>query len=139
MNDFTALNETGSVSFLGANYPGNNLHGLAQWMRAATTSIALAPGASQTVPISIPDTKGLAPGGHYGAVIFRVIPTTGSSKGQLSTNEEISTLVFLTTYSGRTQAISMQKPALNSIFTVMPSSVNLVFTSTGNTQTARKA
>jgi hypothetical protein len=135
MNDFTALNETGSVSFLGTNYPGNSLHGLAAWMHAATPSISIAPGASQTIPISIPDTRGLAPGGHYGAVIFRVIPTTGSGKGQLSTNEEISTLVFLTTYSGRTQAISLQKPALNSIFTAMPSSLNLVFTSTGNTQT----
>lgn len=136
MNDFTALNNTGSVSFLSKNYPGNSLHGLADWMHADSQYVSLPAHASQTVPITIPNTSGLAPGGHYGAVIFRVIPTTpGGSGGQLQANEEVSVLVFLTTYNGRVQAITLHKPQFNSIFTAMPGTVDLVFSNSGNTQT----
>ncbi len=136
MSDFTALNTTGSVSFLGTHYKNSNLHGLAQSMHVANPTLVVGANSNQTVPITITNASHLAPGGHYGAVIFKILPTPTSLHGSgLSTNEEVSVLVFLTTSSGRTQTISLSNPQLNTIATKFPSTLNLDFANTGNTQT----
>ncbi len=135
-DDFTALNNSGSVAFLS---PGSvdNSHGLAHWINPGLTQIALPANGSKTVPIAITNVTSLAPGGHYGSIIYRVIPDVSKHQGnQFTTNEEVSTLIFLTTYSGGTHAIRLDQPHLGSIALSMPSTVNLVFTNTGNTQIA---
>ena len=135
-NDFTALNTTGQVAFYN-NSPNPNPHGLAQWMKPAFTHFDLLPGATELIPVSIINVGTLAPGGHYGAIIYRVVvkgsSTTGNSVGS---NEEVSTLVFLTTYNKGIQAVTMGNPHLNSLMLHIPTAVNLVLTNTGNTQTA---
>ncbi|HUD05372.1 MAG TPA: hypothetical protein VMR18_00410 [Candidatus Saccharimonadales bacterium] len=135
--DFTALNNTGGVEFLRSSTQPNNSHGLAEWLKPGVTQFALSAGGIQTIPISIANVTSLAPGGHYGAVVFKVVPTIASSKkNQISSNEDISMLVFLTTYGGGIQSVKLDNPPINSFTLHMPSSVDLVFTNNGNTQTA---
>jgi hypothetical protein len=131
--DFTALNETGGVTFLPNTT--NDLHGLAQWLKPTYGQITLSPGASQTIPVTIAPKVRLAPGGHYGAILYRVDASSSLKGNQFNANEEVSTLVFLTTYGDSTQAIALHTPSLNSVMFNTPSSLNLVFTNSGNTQT----
>jgi hypothetical protein len=133
--DFTALNETGGIVFL------PNLttrpHGLAQWLKPADSRIILAAGHSQNIPITISLTPGLAPGGHYGAIVYRVITSNLAAKGnQVGSNEELTSLVFMTTASGGTQSVKLDKLSLSHVALKVPSTVDLVLTNTGNTQIA---
>lgn len=131
-SNFTALNTGGSVAFLNSS---NTAHGLKQSLHPSLSEVPLPAKSSATIPISITNVSSLAPGGHYGAVIFRVVPLSYKSKGNsLSTNEELSVLVFLTTSSGGTQSVQLNPPNFGSIVTSLPTSLNLVLTNTGNTQ-----
>jgi hypothetical protein len=133
-SDFTALNTSGSVAFLNN---GDGSHGLKQLLHPTVNEVPLPPRSSVVVPVSISGVGSLAPGGHYGALIFKVVPLNISVKGNsLSTNEELSVLVFLTTASGGTQAVQLNPPSISSVVTNLPSTINLVITNTGNTQTS---
>jgi hypothetical protein len=135
VTDFTALNETGGIVFL-PNLT-NRPHGLAQWLKPAVNQVVLSAGASQSISISITSTPGLAPGGHYGAVVYRVISSGSITNGnQISNNEEISSLVFLTTGSGSIQSIKLGNVPFGHLVFKIPSSIDLVFTNSGNTQVA---
>jgi hypothetical protein len=135
-SDFTALGNNGSVAFINQG-AGENLHGLKKWLKPSLNELILQPGTKQIVPISIVDTSSLAPGGHYGAVVFKVVPKPVSTKSNsLSNKEELSMLVFLTTSSGQTQNIVIDKPQISKIVTTLPSVVNINVTNTGNTQTS---
>jgi hypothetical protein len=135
-NDFTALNQTGGIALL-AGPSDQNPHGLASWMTPSLTQLALAPYSSQTVPVAITGTDSLAPGGHYGVIIYKVLSNgVAKSKNQVNINQEVSSLVFLTTYSGGTQTVRLDNTPIGSFALSLPQSVNVVLTNVGNTQTA---
>ena len=79
--DFTAYNENSGIVFL-PNL-SNRPHGLAQWLQANISNVGLDPGQSQTIPITITPDKNLAPGGHYGALVYKVVSTGSAQKGNL--------------------------------------------------------
>jgi hypothetical protein len=133
--DFTALNETGGIVFL-PNLT-NRPHGLAQWLKPAKTQVVLPPDGSQAVPIIVTPTAGLAPGGHYGALVYRVVAAGSGAKGnQVGSNQELTSLVFLTTANGGTQSVKLGKLSVGHVMLKIPSTINLVLTNTGNTQVA---
>ncbi len=136
MDDFTALSTTGSVLFLNNTTHGATQHGLAHWMSVNEPSFDLQPGASKTLVVTIADVASMAPGGHYGAVIFKAVPTGMTNANNLiTTNAEVSLLIFLTTYNSGTQNITLAQPALSPIALTLPDSIDLVFTNIGDTQT----
>lgn len=134
--DFTALNTNGGVSFLQSTGGNANPHGLAQWLAPSQPRFTLAAGATQKEILNIPNTTRLAPGGHYGAVIYRAVPAAGGASNGFTANEEVSQLLFLTTYQGGIAAVSLHKPDVPGFTTHLPDNINLVFTNTGNEQTA---
>ena len=137
--DFTALNQNGGVLFYNNAQASSSLHGLAKSIKPTATKLVLPAGASQTVPINIPNTAKLAPGGHYGAVIYRATPSGSASKGnRVSTVQEVSSLVFLTTYNSGTQSVRLDPVPWGSYILKLPTTLNLVFTNNGNTQTAAR-
>jgi hypothetical protein len=134
--NFTALNTSGTVNFLNSNSPGNDLHGLSRWLKPSRTQIILAANTTQTISISIIDINSLAPGGHYGALLFKIITAAPTSKGNvISANTELSSLVFLTTSNGATNKVSLFPPSISSIAFSMPNTLDLAITNTGNDQT----
>jgi hypothetical protein len=137
-NDFTALNQTGQVSFYGNNYdPNLNPHGLASNLIPSVTQFSLNANQSLKVNVTVDNINGLAPGGHYGAVTFFVgyPPHSKNSRAEVSNNQVLTSIVFLTTAGKGTQALKLNQPLLSSFYFSMPSSMSLVIANSGNTQT----
>jgi hypothetical protein len=137
-NDFTALNQTGEVRFYGNGYdPTLNPHGLASNIKPSINQFSLSPNQSRTIGVLVNDINGLAPGGHYGAVTFFVgyPPHSKNGRAQVSNNQVLSSLVFLTTAGNGTQSLQLSRPLLSSFYFSMPSSLSLVLANNGNTQT----
>ncbi len=134
-DDFTALNNTGSPQFLDNVDKKATPHGLAHWLTVSGGEFVLTPAASKSVAVSITDAASMGPGGHYGAVIFRVVPPPGGTGSNvIGANAELSSLVFLTTDNLGLQAIKLLKPMLGFASLELPGSVNLVFRNTGDVQ-----
>jgi hypothetical protein len=134
-NDFTALNQTGQVSFYGNNYdPNLNPHGLASNLIPSVTQFSLNANQSLKVNVTVDNINGLAPGGHYGAVTFFVgyPPHSKNSRAEVSNNQVLTSIVFLTTAGKGTQALKLNQPLLSSFYFSMPSSMSLVIANSGN-------
>jgi hypothetical protein len=135
--DFSALNQTGGVAFLGGKVSDVTLgHGLSGYLKLDLPLITLAPQTTKTVTASINDVSKLAPGGHYAAVIARTVATNNPDTlaNKVSINQALSSLVFLETAGKGSKSLALLTPDVDKVSFSLPSSVNLVFKATGNTQ-----
>ena len=130
--DFTALNQNGDISYLkeGSKTP----HGLASALSSSPTQLVLEPGEQEHLTITIANTDQLAPGGHYGAVVFKLTDAPSIS-GNVSVNQTVTSLVFLSTYGQGIQKLSVTNPKIAAVWVEIPNTVNLVLANVGNTQT----
>jgi hypothetical protein len=134
--DFTAFNQLGGVGLISPNSPSGN-HGLVGNLNIGVRQFTLTPGQSQQISISIVNAQNLTPGGHYAAVLIATVPGIAAKSGnQISTNQEVSSLLFVTTAGNIINSIKMEPLQLAGFNVNLPGSVNLVFNNTGNTQTA---
>jgi len=134
--DFTTLDQNGGISFYNPTLINtNNPHGLLNFLSIGLSELALTPGQSQTVPISILNANQLAVGGHYSAILFKAAGSTNAHGNKVIINQAVSTLVFLSTYGQGTQTAALTTPVIGSLFTSFPQTINAVFSNTGNTQT----
>lgn len=135
--DFGAYSQSGSITLFGSGYnPATNPHGIQSQITFAAPTITIAAHSSQKIIATIHDTKKLAPGGHYGAILFspqNTFSSTNSNHVNLSTS--IAGLVFLTTAHGGTYGVNVSMSHINHILFNIPNNVYLVFNNTGNTQT----
>ena len=132
--DFTTLNQNGGIRFLSTANSGP--HALASSMSVATPQIHLDRGRSAAVTVAINDTEKLAAGGHYAAVVFRIVDSSSSGSNNIvSVMPAVSSLVFVTTSGAGTQQLDLSSPNIGSFQTQFPNQLNLVFTNSGNTQT----
>src|SRR5579872_3808432 len=77
-SDFTALNTSGGIDFL--NNDSHNIHGLADSIFPDQRAFIVAPSATQAITVNLIHLDQLAPGGHYGALIYRVTNPSSTSK-----------------------------------------------------------
>jgi hypothetical protein len=132
--DFTNLNESGEVQFLSPLQDVHNPYSIDHSLQFAYSEVAIGPDQSREIPVTITNARSLATGGHYGAVIFKVIGS--SSKGNnVVINQAIASLLFLDTVGQGTQSLSLTTPILNKLYLTFPRSINSVFSNSGNTQT----
>jgi len=135
--DFTGLNDTGAVSFLTSpNEQKNNPHSLASSLSFVLPEFTLSPGQTRTVPVTINDAEQLTVGGHYAAIIYKVknAPVLGV-KNAVNVNEEVSSLVFVSTKGTGTQSVALQYISIGSLLTHFPKNVSVILADQGNTQT----
>lgn len=93
--DFGSLDESGGVAFLGASDNLVRKFALASWMRPEKDVISLASGESEELRVVIENRESLSPGGHYGAVLFRIgEEEIAASDATVAVNQMISVLVF---------------------------------------------
>jgi len=135
--DFTGLNNKGAISFL--TTPSEvkaDTHSLAGRLSFDLAQFLLIPGQTRTVPVTINNANSLSIGGHYAAIIFKVknAPVLGV-KNPVNINEEVSSLVFVSTAGSGTQSVALQYVSLGSVFTNFPKTVKAILTDPGNTQT----
>jgi len=135
VDDFTALNSTGSAQFLNNTTRTATAHGLAHWMTPNIPTFDLEAHATRAVSVAIDGLPVMAPGGHYGAVIFGVVPSADSSQANVvGSDAAVSSLVFLTTDTPGKKVVSLLTPDLSPIQLALPSSVDLIFANTGDVQ-----
>ena len=139
VRDFGAqADKPGAISLYTNGYnPKTNPHSLQATMSVNPSSVVLGAHESEKVAVILSNLDQLAPGGHYGAVLFSpqsVVAGGGSSK--VSLQSAVASLIFLKTASGGTQQLRLLPLNLDTLRFGLPSSLYVDFTNTGNTQTA---
>jgi hypothetical protein len=136
--DFSASEtQPGAIQLYGAGYnPNTDPHGLQTTISFASPAVLLAPNQTQKVAISLSNLSKLAPGGHYGAVLFSPEPTSANTNGiNISIGSSVASLIFLSTPTGGTAPLRLLSFSLGLVHFKLPSTFNLTFQDTGNTQT----
>jgi hypothetical protein len=134
--DFTALNNTGGVSFLTNSSPSNS-NGLADWIKFGVHTAVLPAHSSQVIPVTIVNAVNLAPGGHYAALKFTAaMPNSTTSTNRILTQEVVTTLLFVIASGHAVQTIKLEPLQQSWLSLHIPSNAYLVFSNAGNTQTA---
>jgi hypothetical protein len=131
--DFTYLNENGSLNFFDSTTDKNDTHGLVNFLKISLPEIALAPHQNKVVPVSIINANTITNGGHYAAIVFKAYPIT-SKKTNFSIIQAVSSLVFLTTYGGGTQNLTLDTALISSVDVNLPAQITTVLGNSGNTQ-----
>jgi len=131
--NFGALNDTGGLIFQGANV--NKLagkYGLSNWIDLGQKELRLQPNSQAPVKVTISNDSSLAPGAHYAAVIITA-SSPFRSRGQLTVNPKISSLIFATKLGGEKYDMHLQAVNDNGGLFKLPTQVTVNFKSTGNT------
>lgn len=131
--DFVASGQNGGIRFLGLS--DNDSHSLVSALIFGQPQVAIAAGQAVTIPITVSNTSSLATGGHYAAIVYRVIERGIAGGNTVNATPAVSTLVFVSTTGGGTQQVRLAAPTIGTVQATLPTSLNLVFGNTGNTQT----
>ncbi len=132
--DFGSLDESGGVAFLGGEKELEKKYSLASWVRPETDVLILAPGESKEVKVTIENRDSLSPGGHYGALIFRLEKGEGyASEGNSVAVERVfSSLFFVKKVGGEIYQMELKEKDLKTSFFSLPRTAQLRFENTGN-------
>jgi hypothetical protein len=132
--DFTSLNLSGGISFFNSTRADlNNAHSLASNISTNNPKIIIGPDQSQNVAITINNANKLAAGGHYTAIIFKMLSLSNKAGNVVNVNQAVSTLLFVSTQGEGTQTLDLATTSMSS-FTTFPRSVDVVLKNTGDTQ-----
>ena len=133
--DFHAGGISGSADFYPSSYPSfNNMHRLAGGVKITPSHFGIQPGESQTIGINISNANSLAPGGHYGAIIYTPQVLGNSSITKIDLVPSVASLVFLTTASGGYQTLTLNNIQLSRFTLSLPRTVSFIVNNSGNTQ-----
>jgi hypothetical protein len=136
--DFSASQtQAGAVQFYGAGYNAStNPHSLQAAINFPAPFVSLAPKQTQKVTITLSNLSTLASGGHYSAVLFNPEPATTGTSSNISIGSSVASLIFLTTANGGTDKLALGSFSIGLLHFSLPSTTNLAFQETGNTQTS---
>ena len=133
-SEFAAQGDTGGIRFLDASESAADGHGLAALLAGNRQMIPLANGTTETITMRLTDVSGLAAGGHYAALLYRV--SGSGANGNVSIQPAVATLVFVSTEGKGTQEVQLSTPLIGVVEPSLPDRLDVVFSNTGNTQTA---
>ena len=130
--DFGTLNESGGVAFLGSS--DNLKYGLASWVSLSNDTLVLAPGEDSQVKGMIENRESLSPGGHYGAVFFKIDDNGAveDNKKSIAFDPSFASLLFVRKTGGEIVGLKMDSfDMVKSIF-ALPNQIKIRFQNTGN-------
>lgn len=134
--DFGSLDESGGIAFLGKGSDFQQQYGLSSWMSAEKDVVTVFPQEKESVRITITNKESLSPGGHYGAVLFR-IEKEGEGMDNIDSNVSISpnftALVFVRKSGGEITNFQYLESIIRKDIFSIPDKVNLRFQNSGNT------
>lgn len=130
--DFGNLDESGGAAFLGAKGDLGSNYALAQWMQLDRDMISLTPGESATIQVTIRNDDTLAPGGHYGAVVFQSAedPERGAPN-TIAINHMVASLLFVKKIGGANPQLALIEEKETKYF-FRPPEIELRFRNEGN-------
>lgn len=130
--DFGSLDASGGVAFLGAAGELRDRYALASWMRPETDEITVAPGEERSVSVQIENREDLAPGGHYGALIFKNTSPSRSDTPNVSINQMLSSLVLVKKTGGARYGLELSSLEYLDRWFDFRHKVSVRFRNTGN-------
>jgi hypothetical protein len=135
-SDFSAFNNTGGLFFVGTNPTElQKSYGLAKWLNLPEETVTIAPRQTSNVTVVVQNRDDLAPGGHYGALLFYVAGVNSSLKtNRVGVYPVATALMFVTKINGATYRLSLNQVNYSSDFFKLPTTVSLRFYDAGNTQ-----
>ena len=129
--DFKQKDETGAISFLGQE-AGTYSYSLSSFLSLESQSVELAPQEKKTFVVTVQNRQDLSPGGHYAAIIARLIPN--EEGGQAPVAPSVSSLILLRKVGGERFHLSLKD--LNWPDTLVafsyPRSITMLFQNEGN-------
>lgn len=133
--NFVQTNERGAIGFLGQE-SGSYKYGLSSFLSFETNSLQLEPGETKSLTAIVTNRQDLSPGGHYAAIIGRVV-IDDSSISSITTKiaPAVSVLVYLVKKGGENYNLSLKSvdwPKSPIVFNI-PSTIVLTFQNEGNT------
>ncbi len=135
--DFSSFTSTGGINFVtNKDQKAIHNHGLADNILFGLNDVEIMPHSSQEVPIIVTNALKLAPGGHYALIQYSINNISTLTPGNIHVKGSVSTVLFVTTSVNGVQSLVLTKPILGSFMFSFPSTINLVFTNYGNTQTS---
>ncbi len=132
--DFGSLDESGGVAFLGQSENLERKYSLASWMRPEKDVLSLDPGETEELQVVIENRETLSPGGHYGAVLFKIGDEAGVSEkeNQVAVQQLVSVLVFAKKQGGEVYHLELGESTWSKNLFATPSRVELRFQNPGN-------
>ncbi len=132
--DFESLDESGGVAFLGSEI--NDLerkYGLANWLKLDAAQTTLPAGGSKKIMVSLENRPDLSPGGHYGAVIFKIEgPPAAGSPNSVAVKQVLASLIFAKKRGGERYDLKLASMHPPSKWTGGNQKVKLRFYNPGN-------
>lgn len=131
-SDFTTTGVNGAVSL--STMPDLQ-HGLASNLHFADSKITLLPQQSKTVQITLKQVGSLSAGGHFAAIRYAVNqgPT---AEHAVDLKSELLSFLFVTAAGQANYGVSLKASLPHIVLGSMLHETDLLFTNTGNTQTA---
>lgn len=133
--DFGQADESGGISFF--NLPEDYVRrfGLASWMRLDRDIVALGPGETQVVNVTVENRDNLPSGGHYGAIVAKMQENAplDDSGPNISLEPSFASLIFLKKEGGERNGLALDDFEIRRMGSGEVESVQLRFHNTGNT------
>ncbi len=107
--DFGSLDQSGGVAFLGASQDLGAAYALAPWVKVDQDRIALAPHEQKVIKVTILNSQDLAPGGHYGALVFRSTNDAALPENGIAIQQMLASLLFVNKLGGSKPAITLEQ------------------------------
>lgn len=122
----------GKLSFIGKE-SGVFSYSLASFLSLETDQLTVAPGEKKSFNVTIKNRQDLSPGGHYGAIIFKVINPLGADEGTV-VSPSLSSLILLHKKGGERFNLSLTDMDFpKSLFAFgFPEKILLTFRNEGN-------
>ena len=133
--DFGTLDESGGVAFLGASGDLERKYGLASWLTLEKDALAVSPGETQGLKVTIENRESLSPGGHYAAVLFRIENPEGKAENgvaQVGVSQSLASLVFVKKTGGEITNLDLKGTEWRKNIFGFPVEAKLRFQNTGN-------
>lgn len=130
--DFQSSDHFGSLSFISTldeRYP----HSLSPYISIAQPRILLEPGATQKITFTVTDRVSLTPGGHYAAVVARVV--TQAVAGEQKVQPALASLVLVRKTAGEVLRLNLKTVDWNPgwIIFSLPKQWRFLYSNEGNT------
>lgn len=130
--DFRQKDGVGALSFVGQE-SGSYSYSLSSYLSFDSRTLELSAGEAKDITVRVNDRADLSPGGHYAAVIARVVGRDGDTE-ETKVAPSISSLILLRKVGGERFNLSLRDssyPSNNIVFS-NPSRIQLTFRNEGN-------
>jgi hypothetical protein len=128
--DFNSADTNGTIGFIPS--AGSYSYSLASFLSLEADQITIEPKEKKTFTVLIRNRPDLAPGGHYAAIVGKVVSGKGTEFGA-NVAPSLSSLIFLIKTGGERYNLSLNRTDQRQSVTLLyPDSVQLEFQNEGN-------